>query len=199
MTWWFWQNRPLLNFFFSFFCTEWISASTQSRVQFYNQEEEFVESDIKLQLGFFSANITLKATDEIQFPNRNWNERFQMHQIDSDYNVLLKNGVPVSTFDDILILSAFHSLRWRFRFSVELFKIEFSPQFWKLRRISHRDHRDNLYNDQRSLFYSFESRLHFKPCPSCSGLLQSVSSQKQLLLGHSSCSYLAWDKLWLVL
>jgi len=80
--------------FFSFFCTEWISASTQSRVQFYNQEEEFVESDIKLQLGFFSANITLKATDEIEFPNRNWNERFQMHQIDSDYNVLLKNGVP---------------------------------------------------------------------------------------------------------
>lgn len=80
--------------FFSFFCTEWISASTQSRVQFFNLEEEFVESDIKLQLGFFSANITLKATDEIEFPNRNWNERFQMHQIDSDYNVLLKNGVP---------------------------------------------------------------------------------------------------------
>ena len=103
------NSRKFFTIFFSFFCTEWISASTQSRVQFYNQEEEFVESDIKLQLGFFSANITLKATDEIEFPNRNWNERFQMHQIDSDYNVLLKNGVPVSTtlIIDILIQSTF--------------------------------------------------------------------------------------------
>lgn len=80
--------------FFSFFCTEWISASTQSTVQLYSHENELVESDIKLQMGFFSANITLRATDEVRFPNRNWNERFQMHQVDSDYNVLLKNGVP---------------------------------------------------------------------------------------------------------
>jgi hypothetical protein len=80
--------------FFSFFCTEWISASTKSQVQFYSHEREFVESDIKLQLGFFSANITLEATDDSAFPNRKWNERFQMHQIDDDYNVLLKNGVP---------------------------------------------------------------------------------------------------------
>ena len=81
---------------FSVFCTEWISASTRSTVQLFSQDRELVESDIKLQLGFFSANITLKATDEVKFPNRHWNERFQMHQVDSDYNVLLKNGVPVS-------------------------------------------------------------------------------------------------------
>lgn len=80
--------------FFSVFCTEWISASTRSTVQLFSQDRELVESDIKLQLGFFSANITLKATDEVKFPNRHWNERFQMHQVDSDYNVLLKNGVP---------------------------------------------------------------------------------------------------------
>jgi len=80
--------------FFSLFCTEWISATTRSTVQLYSHKRELVESDIKLQLGFFSANITLKAIDEQRFPNHNWNERFQMHQIDSDYNVLLKNGVP---------------------------------------------------------------------------------------------------------
>jgi len=80
--------------FFSVFCTEWISASTRSTVQLFSHDRELVESDIKLQLGFFSANITLRATDEVKFPNRHWNERFQMHQIDSDYNVLLKNGVP---------------------------------------------------------------------------------------------------------
>ena len=76
--------------------------------------------------------------------------------------------------------------------------ISLSPQFWKLHPTLHRDHHDNRYNDQRSLFFSFESRLHFKLYPFCSGLLQSVSSQKQLLLGHSSCSYLDWDKSWLV-
>ena len=89
------KNKNLI-FILSFFCTEWISASTKSQVQFYSHEREFVESDIKLQLGFFSANITLEASDDSAFPGRKWNERFQMHQIDDDYNILLKNGVPVS-------------------------------------------------------------------------------------------------------
>lgn len=96
--------------FFSFFCTEWIVAETTSTVQYFSHEPEPVDSTIKLQLGFSNANITLRANDELRFPNRYWNERIVINTADKDFDSLLSNGIP----DPILeVASHFTSLSSR--------------------------------------------------------------------------------------
>lgn len=79
---------------FSFFCTEWIVAETTSEVRYFSYEGRFVDSSIKLQLGFSNANITLRALDDELFPNHHWNERIIINNADDDFEDLMNNGIP---------------------------------------------------------------------------------------------------------